>query len=62
MYNHHYEMIANQRRQEIEDDAKEGWKFAISSKNSMFQRTFYPDKAADKPAISINKPETCTVC
>jgi hypothetical protein len=57
MLNYHYEIIANQKQQEIEQNAKEAWKFA-SSKEYGIMKLF---KVTPKQVKSNRSFDTC-VC
>jgi hypothetical protein len=62
MFNYQFEMIEKQRKQEIEQNAREAWKFSISKEESMIQ-LFMNMIKANNPAIKTNiKLNTCEVC
>lgn len=62
MFYNHYEMIAKQRQQEMEQSAKEAWKFSVSKNESMIQKVMKRFQASDKLTKTNSNFDTCAAC
>lgn len=62
MINYHYEIIANQKQQEIEQNAKQAWKFAGSKEAGTIQKIMKIFKAIPQQVKSNHSFDTCVVC
>lgn len=62
MFNHHYEMIVTQKQNEVEQYAKEAWKFDGLKNKGTYQRILLLIKAFYAPTKSVNNKRTCEVC
>jgi hypothetical protein len=59
---YHYEIIANQKQQEIEQNAKEAWKFAGSKEYGMIPKVMKRFKVTPKQVKSNSSFDTCVSC
>jgi hypothetical protein len=62
MFNHLNEMIVIQKQNEIEQNAKQAWKFEALKNKGTFQKVMQLIKASHTPTKSINDQRTCEVC
>jgi hypothetical protein len=62
MFNYHYEIIANQKQQEIEQKANHAWKFSSSMKKGLIQKIMKTFKAAPTHVKSNRRFDTCVSC
>jgi hypothetical protein len=62
MFNQHYEMIAIQKQNEIEQNAKDAWKYDTKTNKSPFQRIGQMIKAFHVPTKANYDQRTCEVC
>jgi hypothetical protein len=62
MLTYQYEIIANQKQQEIEQNAKQAWKFEAKTNKSDFHRMAQMIKAFHEPTKSSYDQRTCEAC
>jgi hypothetical protein len=57
---HHYHMMANQKQQEIEHNAKVAWMFDVSKEEGIYKKIM--KSFAIHSSISSTKSDNCVVC
>lgn len=62
MFDYQFEMIEKQRKQEIEQNAREAWKFSFSKEESIIQKIRNMIKGNHPTIKTNNKLNTCEVC
>lgn len=62
MLNYHYEIIAKQKQQEIEQNANHAWKFAGSKEEGPIQKIMKSFKATPKQVKSNSSFDSCVSC
>jgi hypothetical protein len=62
MFYYHFEMIAKQRQQEINQNSREAWKFSISKEESIIQKISNMIKGTHPVKKTNIKLSTCEVC
>jgi hypothetical protein len=62
MFNHHYEMIMTQKQNEVEQYAKEAWKFAGLKEYGTIPKVMKLFKVTPKQVKSNSSFDTCVSC
>jgi hypothetical protein len=62
MLNYYFEIIANQKKQEIEQNASEAWKLACSKGYSTIPKIMKLFKVTPKQVKSNGSFDTCVSC
>jgi hypothetical protein len=62
MLTYQYEIIANQKQQEIEQNAKQAWKFDVLKEAGTIQKVMKMFKITPNQVKSNPSFETCVVC